>query len=157
MKEEASPLEDAHHGRSLDLFGRQEGPVGGTQERRANVSLERRLAQKRLVEKKGPGAIGLCHCLPRRSGRPTVGIFPTPRVSGTREAPEDWREDRIDPCCIEEDLQKFEEAERETQDKLQMPFCDEKEVDQPKNDMETICERWIFLEEVQRPHNRPTL
>ena len=37
------------------------------------------------------------------------------------------------------------------------PSSDEKEVDQPKNDMETICERWIFLKVLQRPHNRPTL
>ena len=41
---------------------------------------------------------------------------------------------------IEEDLKKFEEAERETRERLQGAFLDEEELDQLKKDKETIGE-----------------
>ena len=42
---------------------------------------------------------------------------------------DDWREDWITLHYIEEDLQKFEETDSETHDKLQMPFLDGQEVE----------------------------
>ena len=46
---------------------------------------------------------------------------------------------------IKEDTQKFEEAERETHEKLQMPFLDGKEVEQLTEDREIIGESLVFL------------
>ena len=46
---------------------------------------------------------------------------------------------------IEEDLQKFEETEQETQERLQAPSLNEKEVEQLKKDTETFGESLAFL------------
>ena len=49
------------------------------------------------------------------------------------------------PDAIEEDLKKSEDAERETQEELQVPFLDEIEVDHLKKFSEAIGESMIFL------------
>ena len=49
-----------------------------------------------------------------------------------------WEEDWIRLYYSEEDLNKFEEAERETQERLHVAFLGEKEIDQLKKDRE-IC------------------
>ena len=57
---------------------------------------------------------------------------------------DDWREDWIRLHHIEEDLRKFEEAERETQESLQVTCLEEREVDQLKENRENtvveLCE-----------------
>ena len=57
---------------------------------------------------------------------------------------DDSKEDSIAVHFMEEDLQKFEDAERETQEKLQMHFSDEKEVDLFKEHRDTMCESHLF-------------
>ena len=60
---------------------------------------------------------------------------------------DDWEEAWIRPHCIEEDLKKFEEAERKTQARLQVAFLDQKVIDQLKKDREMIKEGFAFLKE----------
>ena len=56
---------------------------------------------------------------------------------------DEWRKNWITLHCTEEDLQKFEVAEQVTQEKMQMPCLDGKEVEQLTDDSV------IFYEAVQ--------
>ena len=47
---------------------------------------------------------------------------------------DDWREDWVRLHYFDEDLRRFEEAERETQGRLHVPFLDKTKVDQMMKD-----------------------
>ena len=87
----------------------------------------------------------------RKSGQPNSRkILHAKRVLGTRNARRiechllvDW----IRLHFFEEDVRKVEESDRETQQRQQVSFLDEKEVEQLKKDKGTIGEHWIFLKQ----------
>ena len=92
----------------------------------------------------------------------TVTKAPRTSERGRREASnhvgprepsiKDWCEDWVSLYFIGEDLRRFEKAEQETQERLQVAVLDEREVDQE----ERQTDHWRklgFLEAVQRQHD----
>ena len=74
-------------------------------------------------------------------GRPTFGRYSTPRSAESNGSLQDrvsffhtHHARMVGHRTESEDFQKFEEAERETQGKLQRPFLDGKEVKQVTED-----------------------